>query len=85
MDTKLRKAESATGRICDLVADARVALVGFDGRIVNGHGIFTEAGYRRDNIITAIARLQAALDIIRHTSWPSAVDYDAAEDGRAAS
>ncbi len=53
---------------------------GFNGRIVNGFGIYVDPSMRHHDLIEARKAIDAALAIMKATNWPTEADYDAHEN-----
>jgi hypothetical protein len=51
----------------------------FHGRIINGWGIYSDPSQVRSALQDALTHIQAALNTMRDTDWPSNQDYDALE------
>lgn len=80
--SNITKAADATDQIQDRVGVAIDRLQrGFNGRIVNGYGIYSDPSMRRSDLIEAQKAIEAALSIMRSTNWPSNAEYDALDQG----
>lgn len=73
----IEEASAATSAVLEKVEVAHAALRHFEGRIVNGAGVFGDPSMRRTDIAAAKAALDAALEIMSQTSWPTKQDYEA--------
>lgn len=71
----IEQASNATDAVLEKVQTAQKALSLFDGRIINGAGVLDDPSRRRADLIEARAALDAALDIMRSTTWPRKQDY----------
>ncbi|MBR0641240.1 hypothetical protein [Plastoroseomonas hellenica] len=82
MEVKLtiERAAGATEVIQEHVGSAlRILHENFDGRIVNGWGVYADPSNQRHHLraaIEALTKAQAAMDA---TTWPTAVQYEGAE------
>lgn len=82
MDTKLtiERAADATNVVQENVGSAlRILNDNFNGRIVNGFGVYLDPSNQRHHLraaIEALTKAQAAMDA---TTWPTAVQYEGAE------
>lgn len=84
--SKITEAASATDTIQDHVDVALSRLQqGFNGRIVNGFGIYSDPSMRRSDLVEAQKAIEAALAVMRATAWPTNAEYDADEEARSAS
>lgn len=80
--SNITKAADATDQIQDHVGVAIDRLqLGFNGRIVNGYGIYSDPSMRRSDLIEAQKAVEAALSVMRSTAWPSNAEYDALDQG----
>lgn len=76
----ITQAAASTSTIQDHVSRALDALQdGFNGRIVNGHGVYADPSGRRRDLIEARNAIDAALTVMNATKWPSNAEYDLAE------
>lgn len=79
--SKIINAASATDTIQDHVGVALDRLQhGFNGRIVNGFGVYADPSMRRNDLVEAQKAIEAALKVMRETAWPSNAEYDAEEE-----
>lgn len=77
----IEKAAAATDAIQDHVGTALEALQdGFNGRIVNGYGIYTDPSSRHIDLLNARKAIDAALSVMNATKWPTNADYDLEEN-----
>ncbi|MGP2494391.1 MULTISPECIES: hypothetical protein [Hyphomicrobiales] len=80
--SSITKAANATDQIQDHVSVAIDRLQhGFNGRIVNGYGIYSDPSMRRSDLVEAQKAIEAALSVMRSTDWPSNAEYDALDQG----
>jgi len=80
--SSITKAADATDQIQDHVGIALDRLQhGFNGRIVNGYGIYSDPSMRRSDLIEAQKAIEAALSVMRSTHWPTNAEYDALDQG----
>lgn len=76
--SNISKAAKATDQVQDHVGVAIDRLQrGFNGRIVNEYGIYSDPSMRRSDLIEAQKAIEAALSVMRSTAWPSNAEYDA--------
>lgn len=77
----IEKAAAATDAIQDHVGTALETLQhGFNGRIVNGYGIYTDPSNRHLDLLNARKAIDAALSVMNATNWPTNADYDLEEN-----
>lgn len=77
----IEEAATATTTIQEHVSSALERLQGgFDGRIVNGFGIYVDPSMRHQDLIEARKAIEAALAIMKATKWPTEAEYDAQEN-----
>jgi len=75
---KIDAAAAATEQVQQIVGNALGILGdGFNGRIVNGLGIYHEPYWRRRDLTAAIDELKKAVTVMDNTVWPERADYDA--------
>jgi hypothetical protein len=80
--SNITKAAHATDQIQDHVGIAIDRLQsGFNGRIVNGYGIYADPSMRRSDLVEVQKAIETALSIMRSTQWPSNAEYDALDRG----
>lgn len=80
--SNITKAANATDQIQDYVGVALDRLQGgFNGRIVNGYGIYSDPSMRRSDLVEAHKAIEAALSLMRSTDCPSKAEYDALDQG----
>lgn len=80
--SNITKAAKAMDQIQDHVSVAIDRLQrGFNGRIVNGYGIYSDPSMRRSDLIEAQKAIEGALSIMRSIDWPSNAEYDALDQG----
>lgn len=79
--SNITKAADATDQIQDHVDVAIDRLRGFNGRIVNGYGIYSDPSMRRSDLVEAQKAIEAALSVMRSTDWPSNAEYAALDEG----
>lgn len=80
--SNITKAADATDQIQDQVGIALDRLQGgFNGRIVNGYGIYSDPSMRRSDLVEAQKAIEAALSVMRSTHWPTNAEYDALDQG----
>lgn len=73
---KIAKAADSTDEVQEHVGKALSILQpGFNGRIVNGWGIYSDVSNRTRDLAAAIEELQKALEVMRITAWPTKADY----------
>ena len=82
MTNKIAKAESATTEVEAQVGQALRALDAFNGRTVNGFGVYTDVPRQHRKLIEARDSILAALKIMSGTAWPADADYDAADQDK---
>lgn len=78
---QIAQAEAATDRVLDHVAQALDQFDLFEGRIVNGWGVFTDPDRQRAALAEARRSIDAADALLAATEWPSPATYDAATNG----
>jgi hypothetical protein len=77
---KISQAAAATDRIQSLVDEALSTLQqGFDGRIVNGFGVYLDSSSRRNDLKTALDAITAAMEILQKSEWPTDADFRAVD------
>lgn len=75
---KIDAAAAATDQVQEIVGRALDILgQGFNGRIVNGVGVYTEPTWRRRDLMAAMEELKKAITTMDNTVWPQPADYDA--------
>ncbi len=78
--SKIAEAAAATDAVQREVGRALERLnSGFNGRIVNGYGVYSDPSRQRTDLRAALEALTAALAVIDRTSWPTPRDYESAE------
>jgi hypothetical protein len=77
---KISKAEAATDRVLSLVCTALEQLHRFEGRIVNGHGVFSDPSQKRQSLRAASRAIEEALAEMDKAQWPTPTDYSDAEE-----
>lgn len=76
----VEKAAAATTAMQDHVSKALDVLqYGFNGHIVNGCGVYTDPSGRHSNLLEARKAIDAALELMKATKWPTEAEYDLAE------
>lgn len=79
---KITAAAAVTTAVQDCVAKALTILNdGFEGRIINGYGIYREPGHRARDLRTVRALIEHAQALMEESRWPTNADYEAAERG----
>lgn len=78
MTDEIAKAESAPTEVQAHIGRALSALGGFNGRIINGFGVYADVSRQHLKLIEARDSIAAALKIMTDTSWPTDADYDTA-------
>ncbi|NSZ61137.1 hypothetical protein FY133_24205 (plasmid) [Agrobacterium tumefaciens] len=77
----IEEAAAATNSILEHVSSALERLQGgFNGRIVNGFGIYADPSNRHYDLIEARKAIDAALAVMKATKWPTEAEYDAHEN-----
>ncbi len=76
---KISKAEQATDQIQAHVGTALHELGKFNGRIIDGHGTYVDISRQRQALSKAKTAIDAAMQTMLETPWPSERDYDAAD------
>ncbi|TQN59184.1 hypothetical protein FLX27_23725 [Agrobacterium tumefaciens] len=77
----IEEAAAATSTIQEHVSSALEQLQGgFNGRIVNGFGVYADPSNRRYDRIEARKAIDAALTVMKETKWPTESEYDAHEN-----
>lgn len=77
----IEEAAAATNTIQEHVSSALERLQGgFNGRIVNGFGIYADPSNRHCDLIEARKAIDAALTVMKATKWPTEAEYDAHEN-----
>lgn len=80
----IEAAAQATDDIHDRVSAALDTLNrDFNGRIVNGYGIYSDSSRQYHALIEARKEIEAALALHNATRWPRNVDYDCIDEGTA--
>lgn len=80
--SNITKAADATDHIQDQVGIALDRLQGgFNGRIVNGYGIYSDPSMRRLDLVGAQKAIEAALSLMHSTHWPANAEYDTLDQG----
>jgi hypothetical protein len=74
--SKIEKAAKATSEIQDLVGEALKLLKAFDGRIINGAGVYVDPMKQRNALRSARHTIETALALMIATTWPNDSDYD---------
>lgn len=76
----IEKAEVATTAIQEHVGAALGALQhGFNGRLVNGHGVYADPSSRHRDLLEARKAIYLALSVLTTMKWPTDVEYEHAE------
>ncbi len=76
----IEKAAASTTTIQDHAGTALEApQSGFNGRIVNGYGIYVDPSGRRRDLLEARKAIDAALAVMEAAKWPTEAEYDLAE------
>lgn len=75
---KIDFAAAATDRVLDMIGKARAMLDMFEGRILNGHGVFSDPSQLRSALGQATKSLSEASEVMTATSWPTRQDYEEA-------
>lgn len=77
---KIRAAEATTDVVQEAVGKALTVLNhGFNGRILNGWGIYTDPSQRRRDLMAARELIEGAIACMATTNWPTRSDYEAAQ------
>jgi hypothetical protein len=76
--TKITAAATATDQVEAEITKALEDLNPFDGRIVNGFGIYADVYRQRAALAAAREAIERAERIMQKTVWPTDEDYDAA-------
>jgi hypothetical protein len=70
MDPIIQRASDATDKIQDLVGTALRRLEsGFNGRIVNGYGVYADPSIARSYLSDAKTAIDEAMKIMREVDW----------------
>lgn len=77
MSKIITAAAKATDSVQEGVGLALQCLDRFDGRAVNGYGVYHDPSAHKGVLRDAINRLTEALQLMQATTWPSGQDYDA--------
>lgn len=81
----ITKAAAATDKISAEVDRAMAALHGLQFHTINGHGVYSDPSHCRQAIAAARSAINAAWDAAAAITWPTNVDYDAAEQSETSS
>ncbi len=80
MNAKITRSAEAVEKVQSYVGKALEVLDhGFNGRIVNGYGVYTDVSTRKYDLAIALDELKKALTLMDTTAWPTNTDYDDAE------
>ncbi|NTE68123.1 hypothetical protein G6M85_21195 [Agrobacterium tumefaciens] len=77
--SSIQKAAAATAEIDGHVFTALEALRGFDGRIANGYGVYSDPSNLRRDLVEARKAIESALSVMQATTWPTEAQYEKAE------
>jgi hypothetical protein len=75
-NSRIKQASDATDQIQHFVGIANNALAGFNGRIMNGWGIYADVSTQLQKLGTALDALRQASKVFAATNWPTNDDYD---------
>jgi hypothetical protein len=80
MSDTIENAAEATGQI-QLHVGAAIKILerSFNGRIVNGWGIYVDPPMKQADLLAALKELTAAKALLMQTRWPDATAYREAE------
>lgn len=77
---KVSKAAATTDKVQSLVGEALDSLQsGFNGRTVNGFGVYADGSSRYSDLNTALVAIRAAMNLLRETEWPTDADLRTAD------
>ena len=76
MTDRIARAEGATAEVQAQVRQAMDALGEFNGRVINGFGVYADVSRQRLKLIEARDSIAAALRVMSDTAWPTSTDYD---------
>ncbi|TCQ95453.1 hypothetical protein [Neorhizobium sp. JUb45] len=77
---KISSAANTTEKIQSLVGEALDSLQsGFNGRVVNGFGVYADSSSRHNDLNTALVAIKAAMEIMRETDWPTEAEFGAVD------
>jgi len=76
----IETAEKATSEISDKVQVAIDSLTHCQGRVVNGHGVFSDPSSRKADLLKAKRVIEAAVATANEINWPTQTDDEHAED-----
>ncbi|MGF9566831.1 hypothetical protein AAIH70_25305 [Neorhizobium sp. BT27B] len=77
---KISRAANTTDKIQSLVGEALDSLrSGFNGRVVNGFGVYVDSSSRYNDLNTALVAIKAAVEIMRETDWPTDAEFGAVD------
>ena len=72
MSATIAKAAAATDGVQEHVARAIQRLEqDFNGRIIDGRGVYADPSRQRHALTSAITELTAALDLMKTSTWPA--------------
>lgn len=73
-------AAATTDKVQSLLGEALKSLrLGFNGRVVDGFGVYGDRTIRYDDLNTALGAIGAAMDLMRETGWPPGADLSTAD------
>ncbi|OBZ97493.1 hypothetical protein ADU59_00255 (plasmid) [Pararhizobium polonicum] len=76
----IEEAQISTTTIQDQVGIALEALQrGFEGRIINGYGVYADPSSRHRDLLEARKAIEVALSAMTSTRWPTEAQYEKAE------
>jgi hypothetical protein len=77
---KISKEAATTDKVQSLVGEALDSLQsGFNGRVVNGFGVYADRSSRYNDLNAALVAIRAAMDLMRETEWPTDADLRTAD------
>ena len=74
MKHTINELSKRTDTICEAASDAASILRRFEGRCVNGWGIFSDPSLRYSDLYDAKQKIEAALKLFTETQWPRTDD-----------